>query len=141
MIRYVDGDIQSRKAMKIEALKRMKQLGLREKIINTFKAEDKLLCSDRGKLTDVPPEILKEIREWEDTYGCMAYHVVHNGLYGYEIYNALSVSNYLEDWIFERRLIDNACSMAYTINITKPDYSESGSIQLAKFMGLLMRIG
>ena len=107
MIRYVDGDIQSREAMKIEALKRMKQLGLREKIINTFKAEDKLLCSERERLKEVPPEILKGIREWEDNYGCMAYHVVHNELYGYDIYNALSVSNYLEDWIYERRLIND----------------------------------
>lgn len=140
MIRYVDGDIQSREAMKIEALKRMKQLGLREKIINTFKAEDKLLCSERERLKEVPPEILKGIREWEDNYGCMAYHVAHNELYGYDIYNALSVSNYLEDWIYERRLIDDMCSMAYMINVTKPDYSESGSIQLTRRLGLLMRI-
>ncbi len=70
----------------------------------------------------------------------MVYHVVYSRLYGYEIYNALSVSNYIEDWEYETFMIDQGGTMAYTINVSKPDYSESGSIVLENHRGILRRI-
>ena len=133
-------DIVSKESMKSEALERMEELQLHNSIINTFKNSDKLLCSNHEKIVEVPPRIRKEIREWEERYGCMAYHVVFSRIYGYEIFNALSVSCYQEDWKYERALIDCNCSMAYTINMTKPDYSESGSIMLLNVYGTLKRI-
>lgn len=133
-------DICSKEEQKQEALYRMNKLNILPDVIDTFEKSNEIRCSDYGKIIAVPKNILKDIRRWEADYGCLAYHVVHSKLWGFEIYNALSVSNYKEDWVYERRLIDSYCSMAYTINVTKPDYSETGSIQLYNYNGLLERI-
>lgn len=127
-------------AMKVEAVKRMKQLKISDEAFTAFESENKLLCSYYVLQKEVPSEILKEIQDWEKKFGCIAYHVIYSKLYGYEIYNALSVSNYIEDWDYENALIADNRSMAYTINITKPDYSESGSIVLDNNRGILQRI-
>ncbi len=133
-------DLCSKEEQKQEALYRMNKLNILPDVIDTFEKSSEIKCSDYGKIVAVPENILKDIRRWEADYGCLAYHVVHSKLWGFEIYNALSVSNYKEDWVYERRLIDSYCSMAYTINVTKPDYSESGSIQLYNYNGVLERI-
>lgn len=127
-------------AMKVEAVKRMKQLKISDEAITAFESENKLLCSYYVLQKEVPSEILKGIQDWEKKFGCIAYHVIYSKLYGYEIYNALSVSNYIEGWDYENALIADNRSMAYTINITKPDYSESGSIVLENHRGFLRRI-
>ena len=127
-------------AMKVEAVKRMKQLKISDEAITAFESENKLLCSYYVLQKEVPSEILKGIQDWEKKFGCIAYHVIYSKLYGYEIYNALSVSNYIEDWDYENALIADNRSMAYTINITKPDYSESGSLVLENHRGFLRRI-
>ena len=129
----------TKEAMKNEAIKRMKVLGIRADIINAFE-EDKLLCVNDGKVIDVPLVILNKIRAWEEKFGNLAYHVVYSELWNYKIYNALSVSRYKEDWKYEQSLIDNGWAMAYTINVTKPEYSESGSICLLNQSGILQRI-
>ena len=126
-------------AMKSEAIKRMKALEIRADIINAFE-EDKLLCVKDGKIIDVPLGILNKIREWEEQFGNMAYHIVYSELWNYKIYNALSVSCYEEDWKYEQSLIDNGWAMAYTVNVIKPEYSESGSIRLTNQSGILQRI-
>lgn len=52
--------------MKAEAIKRMQQLKLDEDVINAFKENDILRCSDYGRIIDVPADVRKEIRAWED---------------------------------------------------------------------------
>lgn len=133
-------DICSKEEQKKEALYRMNKLNILSTVIDAFEENDEIQCSDYGEIIATPENILEDIRRWEADYGCLAYHVVHSKIYGFEIFNALSVSNYKEDWDYERRLIDRICSMAYTINVTKPDYSESGSIQLYNYNGVLERI-
>ena len=133
-------DICSKEEQKQEALYRMNKLNILPDVIETFEKSSEIKCSDYGKIIAVPENILKDIRRWEADYGCLAYHVVHSKLWGFEIYNALSVSNYIEDWDYENALIADNRSMAYKINITKPDYSESGSIVLDNNRGILQRI-
>lgn len=126
--------------LKQEAIKRMKMLKINDDVVNIYNLSNKLLCSNYGFITEVPSNILQQIKDWEKRYGNLAYHVIYSKLFGYEIYNALSVSNYKEDWIYERRIINDGWAMAYTVNVTKPDYSESGSIKLYNFQGILERI-
>lgn len=126
--------------LKQEAIKRMKMLKINDDVVTIFNSSNKLLCSNYGFITEVPPNILQQIKDWEKRYGNLAYHVIYSKLFGYEIYNALSVSNYKEDWIYERRIINDGWAMAYTVNVTKPDFSESGSIKLYNFQGILERI-
>lgn len=134
-------DVCSRETMKLEALERMKRLNIKQDIRDLFGASEKILCSNYDRVTEVPSMILKEIKKWEERYGNLVYHVVYSELYGCKIYNALSVSAYKDDWNFENALIDDVRSMAYTINVTIPEYSESGSIQLLNVQEILQRIG
>lgn len=126
--------------LKQEAIKRMKMLKINDDVVTIFNSSNKLLCSNYGFITEVPPNVIQQIKDWEKRYGNLAYHVIYSKLFGYEIYNALSVSNYKEDWIYERGIINDGWAMAYTVNVTKPDYSESGSIKLYNFQGILGRI-
>lgn len=126
--------------LKQEAIKRMKMLKINDDVVTIYNSSNKLLCSNYGFITEVPFNILQQIKDWEKRYGNLAYHVIYSKLFGYEIYNALSVSNYKEDWIYERGIINDGWAMAYTVNVTKPDYSESGSIKLYNFQGILERI-
>lgn len=126
--------------LKQEAIKRMKMLKINDDVVTIFNSSNKLLCSNYGFITEVPPNVIQQIKDWEKRYGNLAYHVIYSKLFGYEIYNALSVSNYKEDWIYERRIINDGWAMAYTVNVTKPDFSESGSIKLYNFQGILERI-
>jgi hypothetical protein len=129
-----------RQVMKAEAVKRMRRLRISDDAIDMFESEDKLSLSFYVLQKEVPTEILSEIRAWEKEYGNIVYHVVYSRLYGYEIYNALSVSKYIEDWDYETTMIDKGRTMAYTINVSKPDFSESGTIILENHRGTLQRI-
>ena len=68
--------------MKEEALKRMKKWDLHENIIREFKDEDKLNKSERsfvpGILYYLNEEEENMIKEWEEEYGGLVYHVIHD---------------------------------------------------------------
>ena len=132
---------QSRIFMKEEAIKRMLKLGLEMGPFNDLALRDKLVCSDNGMLKDVPEEILQNIKEWESKYNNFVYHVIHSTLYGFEIYDCLSVSCYKSDWDYENDCINYRYSpMSYSINVTKPEYTESGLIVVAVRKGVLKRL-
>ena len=124
--------------MKQEAISRMQRLELDEFVIEDFK-NGKLSLSDHNRITDVPEDILKQIKEWENKYHNLVYHVVHGG-FGYETYECLSVSNYKEDWDYEDSIMDDNWVMSHSINISIPAYTESGSIKVKNNNGILQRI-
>ena len=137
----VDGLLTNKDNQKIEAIERMERLNVVSEAIIKFKADGELTCSENGKLIAVPDFIIEEINKEYEEYMNLVYHVVHSGIYGFDIYNCLSVSPYLEDWGYENDLIKMNRSMSYCINLTKPDYTESGSILLKNVDGYLYRIG
>lgn len=138
----------SREAMKDEALDRMELLGLPSYSRAALKQLDMLTLSDindlecSSRVNGVPEEILKQIRSWEEKYGNYVYHVIHSeGVF--EMYNCLSVSGYESDWDYERGLMEDrgdTWAMAFCINITKPEYTESGSIKIENHSGVLTRV-
>lgn len=82
---------ESSDSMKEEAIIRMRMLGLNPDIIYLYKNNGKLCCSDKGNITDIPDNILKEIKDWENEYGNIIYHIIHAD-FMYETYECLSVS-------------------------------------------------
>ena len=92
----------------------------------------------------VPEEIQKQIAAWEKKYHNLVYHVIHSKMItpwgAYEIYDCLSVSCYRDDWDYERGLIDDDWVMSHGINVTKPEYTESGSIKIENHSGVLKRV-
>lgn len=124
--------------MKQEAISRMQRLELDESVIEDFK-NGKLSLSDHNRITDVPESILKQIKEWENQFHNLVYHVVH-GDFMFETYECLSVSNYEEDWDYENSIMDDNWVMSHSINIDIPRYTESGSIKVRNYNGILKRI-
>ncbi len=126
-------------SMKEEAIKRMKMLELDKEIIVSYKDKNKLCCSEKDKIIDVPERIVKDIGEWQDKFGNLVYHVIHSDFI-YETYECLSVSCYKEDWSYERGLIEDSWVMSHSINVIVPEYTESGSICVKNNKGILTRI-
>lgn len=129
----------NKEKQKEEAVRRIKKMDLKSMILESFQ-NNKLLCSNYGKIEEVPVNILNQIRKWEDQFGGLAFHVIYSELYGFKIYSALSVSKYPEDWSYENAALDDKWPIAYTINLTEPDFSESGQINIMNNDGILLRM-
>ena len=131
-----DGDKVSRKEMKQEAIKRM-----RPDVLYSFENNDKITMSSKGNVYEVPQEKLEFIKRHEKKIGVMIYHVIHSyGNIG-ETYEFLYVSNYTEDWFYEREMVEKNILYCYSENVTHPDWSEAGSIMVENVNGTLLRIG
>lgn len=120
--------------------KRMKKLSLDQFVINEFQNNNKLYCSDMGKIADVPSSIKNRALKWQKEHGCLVYHIIHAFIFGCETYEFLSVSCYQEDWGFENEIIENGWVMVRSENETIPDCSESGSIKVENINGSLIRV-
>lgn len=141
----------SREAMKDEAFERMELLGLPPYAKAAFKVDDYLTLSDisdkvcQSRVDGVPEDIKKLIKAYEEKFGALIFHVIHTiGLYeGTETYDCLSVSPYESDWDYERGLMEDrgdTWAMAFCVNITKPEYTETGSIKIENHSGVLKRV-
>ena len=117
--------------MKEEALKRMKKWDLHENVIREFKDEDKLNKSERSfipyylnsELSFVPGNLyyLNEeetamIKEWEEEYGGLVYHVIHDYTNIGELYTLLFVSKYENEWEYDNKDIETEEPLCYVIN-------------------------
>lgn len=141
-------EIESYESMKEEACSRMACLRLPPKVIEAFRNNSILKCSDGIAMVDVPENILNEIKDWENKYHNTVYHVIHcNGIYEpytFETYECLCVSCYRDDWNYERNTVEanrGTWIMSHSINVTVPEYTESGSILIVNMHGILKRIG
>lgn len=127
--------------MKQEAIRRMKTLNINNLCIHAFDDDMKLYCSTSGavrELTLKEKAMIYKYNSWSD---CLVYHVIHSLSNIGETYEMLTVSNYPEDWSIETRYIDKGIIMVYSENLTHPDWSESGSIEVENYKGALFRIG
>lgn len=133
-------ELASKDSMKLEAVGRMKTLGIPEYVIKRFEMKDWLHMSDNTTIEeDIPEEILNKIKEYQDEFKNLVYHVVHTHLFGQETYECLAVSPYKEDWSYEFP-DKKGWTMSHSINITHPENTESGSIQLENKNHVLVRI-
>ena len=127
--------------MKKEALRRMNLLNINDSCINDFYKNNELYCSVSGvvrKLTVKEKAMVYKYQLWSD---CLVYHIIHSFSNIGETYEMLTISNYPEDWDIETRYIDKGIIMVYSENLTHPDWSESGSIEVENYKGSLFRIG
>lgn len=134
-----DGDKKDRGRMKREAIRRMKKLRLFESCIEKFK-KGQLQMSENGILFDLSPDVKKMVEEHEKELGYIIYHIIHSYSNIGETYECLFVSNYANDWIHERNMIEENIVYAWVINKTFPDCTEAGSIMVRNNYGGLIRI-
>ena len=109
----------TREDQKIEALIRMKRLGLHGNVIREFKNNEKLNMSEPpfGALFWMDEKYQEPIKEFEEKFNCLAYHVAHNHTEFGELLTILYVSSHEEEWVMDMIDLENGTPLCYVINI------------------------
>ena len=131
----------SREKKKERAILYMKELGLLSPCIRAFEKNDEVQMSDIFGLDEIHnnEELKNAIKEFEEEYDSLVYHVVHAYIYGMDMYSFLCVSDYEEDWELDIPGIKHGYVFTYTWNKDVPEFSEYGSIGYRHNFGSLVR--
>lgn len=129
----------SNNIFRAEAVKRMKIHKLSAEVIQKYELGE-VMCSEKGMIRECTDKEKKLIAAYEKESGCFVYHLIHAFANIGETYEILRVSNYVEDWSYENDGLELGQVLVHSINVTHPNWSESGSILVKKIEGLL-RIG
>ena len=120
---------------KVEAISRMKKLGIYPETIQLFEKANIISVSvpPYGALFWATKEELVRIKEFEEKYNVLVYMVVRT--YFRELGKMdsfLFVSDYKdEEWEMDRKDLDCGQALAYVYNYDAPIFSEFGSIGLS----------
>ena len=126
------------------AIECMKNLDIYKPYINKFKKDGTITLFERfaGFYIDEynEPELLKEIKKFEDEYECIVYAVTHEFFEFGECYSFLCISKYEEEWA--RTLKDTRMGLAwsYVWNKSAEWCSEFGTIGIASLGGGIARM-
>lgn len=138
----------SREIKKVEAINRMKELGLFAPCIKAFKNRDEVQLSElTGGLYEFSSnkELTAKVQEFERKNNALVYHVIHTPMRldgeAMDMYNFLYVSDYQEEWEVDNADIKEGYVFAYVWNKTIDYFSEFGSIAVKGMFGGLVRIG
>ena len=135
----------TREEKKIEAIARMKTLGIMEDAINQFDKEDKLMQSIEGFMywidEDTENDIFAKVKEFEKEYDAVVYYVITTNTEFGLLYSFLYVGNEKEEWEYDREDIADGYCMSYVYNATEPMFSEFGTIAVKERFGGLVRVG
>lgn len=134
----------SREMKKEEALKRMVALDLFPPCIQAFKNRDEVQLSEMtGGLYEFSDdaELNAKVREFEEKYDALVYHVIHTFTAFGELYNFLYVSDYEEEYEMEWEDLKDNYVFAYVWNKTDEWCSEFGTIAVQQKFGGLTRVG
>lgn len=125
---------------KIEALERMRTLKLYPNIIKEFEKENIVNMSENGGflywLNDEQKEI---VSEFEQEHDALVYHVIHDFTGFGELLTFFYVSDYEEEWEYDREDLKDGYACAYVKNLTDDMCSEFGSICFRPQFGGLVR--
>lgn len=125
---------------KIEALERMRTLKLYPNIIKEFEKENIVNMSENGGflywLTDEQKEI---VSAFEAEHDALVYHVIHDFTGFGELLTFFYVSDYEEEWEYDREDLKNGYACAYVKNLTDDMCSEFGSVCFKQQFGGLVR--
>lgn len=132
----------TKEQMKQEALVRMKLLKLHPNVAKEFKDENKINYSlgIHGILYWVTDEMKQIVESFEKNTGYTVYHLIDNN--NEEIGHMLTllyVSTEMEEWIYDRRDIQDGRPVAYVENLTYPYCSEFGFVVVKSLNGGLVR--
>lgn len=138
----------SREIKKVEAINRMKELGLFAPCIKAFKNRDEIQLSElTGGLYEFSSdkELTAKVQEFEKENNALVYHVIHTPAMidgeAMDMYNFLYVSDYQEEYEMDNADIKEGYVLAYVWNKTIDYFSEFGSIAVKGRFGGLVRIG
>jgi len=125
---------------KQEALNRMRMLDIYSPAIKEFEKENIINKSEHGGMLYWLDENEQEfVKEFEEKYNAIVYHIIHNYTEFGELYSLLFVSQHKEEWDWDNEDIKNNIAMVYVKNIDEDAFSEFGSIGIKSQFGGLVR--
>jgi hypothetical protein len=132
----------SREIKKEEAIKRMKALDLYGSYINSFKKDDEIFLSEMtGGVYELSneKELKAKIKEFEEEYNALVYHVIHTFTEFGELYSFLYVSDYEEEWEYDNESLKEGYALVYVWNKDDEWCSEFGEIGVRGQFGGIVR--
>lgn len=120
-----------------EAIKRMKELKILERVIKEFREEGKLNYSELGILWWLNNDEDEMIRNWEKETGNMVYHVIKNHTEFGLCYSLLYVSYEPDEWEYDFHDLEQGVPIVYVLNVN--GFSEYGSIGVKPCFGGVIR--
>lgn len=137
-IENVSSSKQDIEMKKLEAKKRLQLLNVHQNVINEFMQEDKLNKSDGklGILYWLDDNEEKMIKDFQENYGVLVYHVIKTYTIDMGIiYDLLYISEDIDCWDIEKDDLKNGYALSYTIST----FSESGVIKIKPVNGGVIR--
>ena len=129
-----------RTIQKQEAIHRMKMLNLHGNVLREFEQEDRLNMSEYGGfLYWLDSDQQAIVDEFEAEWDALVYHVIHSYTSIGEMLTLLYVSNYPEEWEYDRQDLTEGYPLAYVKNLDDPYLSEIGSVGIECRIGGLIR--
>lgn len=125
--------------MKKEAIDRMHILKLHPNVIKEFSDNGKLNLSLNAELYYLSDEQLAIVQKFEQKYNAIVYHVIQNYTQFGELLSFLYVSQYTEEWEYERNDLKADYPFVYVANLTDETCSEFGSIGIRPCVGGVIR--
>ena len=124
----------SREEKKIEAIERMKRLGVFSETIKQFEQEDLVGISEppMGVFFWVEDEEFEEMRQFEQRHNALVYVIIRSYTTIGRMDSYLYVSDYKDEWQRDRDMLNSNEAFAYVINRDMPDCSEFGSIGIRR---------
>lgn len=121
-----------RQAMVVEALLRLKNLGLSDKVIQAFCDEGTVMVSDEGTIRTLDSTEYEMVQNFEHNKGYIVFHCVKgNTEYG-QMLSLLYVDTCSDEWVQTGiEMIENGMSLTYAANQDFPELSEFGSIGIS----------
>lgn len=138
--------------MHLEALERMKRINFLPEVVKDFEKNHRIYYSERTPLggilywLDNNPEWVELVKQIEEKYGILVYHITHEYTEFGELLDLMCVSSYEEGWSYEREDLDNKngnefYSFCYALNLDYPEFSEFGTVVMREGSGGLVRVG
>ena len=127
----MDKSIETKKE---EAVSRMKRLGIPPEMVRQFEQDGCISISKppSGAFYRAEGEDLQHIRNFESDYNALVYVVIRSNTPIGIIDSYLYVSNYPEEWEYERKLLDENTPSVYVYNHNVPECSELGEIGIRR---------
>ena len=122
-----------------EALVRMRMLKLHSNTLGDLKEGVINKSELGGYLYWLDQEEQEIIKQWEEEYKSLVYHVIKTQTEFGLLLNILYVSNYPEEWEMDRKDIEKEMIVAYVKNMDDDYCSEFGTIGVASRYGGLVR--
>ena len=124
----------SREEKKIEAIERMKKLGVFPETIKQFEHEDLVSISEPpvGAFFWIEGEEFEEMKRWEQDHNALVYVIIRSYTSIGKMDSYLYVSDHKDEWQQDRAMLKRNETFAYVINRDMPDCSELGSIGIRR---------